>query len=310
MQFLGRGSFIRDKDSFIGTYVSTSEKINNIKLSGGYFYGLYASSDSSIEQYDNGMPTEWVYDESSGNKISITTMLATFDGNVNASPSAIDIQAINCLRIKKRRKNSTDDWETLYEQPIVVESDFNFSITDYLCRNNCDYQYNIIPVKNGIETYMDNVIDIHSSYDGIYFTNGKEQYGTLFDIKSDYNRKTSSSTVQPINSRYSVSIKNGHVNYSTGNINARLLKMDNCDVDLDGNYEYRKSAVDFLSENEVLVFKNYDGFAAIVSIGDEISESFEDVPLAPKISFSWEQIGDIDNYNDLRDNGLIGGDNK
>lgn len=309
MQFLGLGSFLRDKDSFIDTYVPTSKEITNVKLSGGYIYGLYASSDPSVEQYDGGMPTEWVYDNSSGNKVSITTMLATYDSTCNASPSEIDVQAIDSIRIKRRIKNSNQDWQTLHEQPITVEADFSFNFTDYLCKNNCDYQYNIVPVKNGIETYMNNVIDIHSSFDGIYFTNGQEQYGTPFDVKTDYARKTSSSTVQPINSRCPISIKNGYLNYSTGNVNGRLLKMDeNCNVDLDGNFEYRKNAVDFLSENEVLVFKNYDGFMAIVSIGDEISESFEDVPLAPKISFSWTQIGDADNYNDLKDNGLIGGD--
>ena len=308
MQFLGRDSFLRDENSFIDTYVSTSKEITNIKLSGGYIGGLYASSDPSVEQYENGMPSEWVYDKSSGGVISITTMLANFDGTCNASPSEIDIQAVDYIRVKRRIKDSNENWITIYEKPINVESDFTFEIKDYLCKNNCTYQYNIASVKNGSETYTNDIIEVHSSFYGVYFTNGKEQYGTPFDIKSDYSRKTSSSTVQPINSRYPVSIKNGYVNYSSGSVTGRLLKMDeNCKPDLDGNYQYRKNAVDFLSENETLVFKNYDGFMAIVSIGDEISESFEDVPLAPKISFSWEQIGDADNYDDLKNNGLIGG---
>lgn len=309
MQFLGLNSFIRDKDSFIDTYVSTSKEITNIKLSGGYLFNLYASSDSSIEQYDEGMPTKWVYDETSGNKISITTMSATFDNSCNASPFEIDVQAIDCIRIKKRLKNSNQDWQTLYEQPITVETDFSLNFTDYLCKNNCDYQYNIVPVKNGVETYIDNTIDVHSSFGGVWFTNGQEQYGTPFDVKSDYARKTSSTTAQPINSRYPVSIKNGYLNYSSGNVSGRLLKVDeNCNINLDGNFEYRKNAVDFLSENETLVFKNHDGFMAIISVGDEISESFDDIILAPKVSLSWTQIGDADDYDELKNNGLIGGE--
>lgn len=308
LQFLGLGSFLRDKDSFIDMRVSTSREINNVKLSGGYMRGLYASADPSVEQYNNGMPSEWVYDTSTGGAVSVTTMLAKFNGTCNASPSEIDVQNINYIRIKRRIKGSSQKWITIYEKAIDAVADLTFEIKDYLCRNNCTYEYNIVSVVNGSETYTNNIIEVYSSFDGIYLTNGKEQYGTYLDTKCDYSRKTSSSTVQPINSRYPVSIKNGYVNYSSGSVTGRLLKMDeNCEPDLDGNYQYRKNAVDFLSENETLVFKNYDGFIAIVSIGDEISESFEDVPLSPKISFSWEQIGDADNYNDLKDNGLIGG---
>lgn len=309
LQFLGLNNFLKDKNSFVYRYKSTSNKVSSLKLSNGYIYGLYVSSNTSESQYENGMPEKWEVDESNGNFLNITILMANYNDTCNASNFDIDTNSIDSIRIKKRIKNSNDEWYTIYDHPISATTNFNFNFTDYLCKHNCDYQYNIVTVKNGIETYMNNVIDIHSSFDGIYFTDGKEQYGTSFDIESDYSRKTSSSTVQPINSRYPVIIKNGYVNYSTGNVTARLLKIDkNCDVDLNNGYQYRKEIVDFLSESGALVFKNYDGLMAIVSIGDDISEKPSDYYLAPKISFSWTQIGDADDYSDLRDNGLIGGD--
>ena len=309
MQFIGLDNFLKDKDSFLYQHVTLDNNITNIKMSGGYIHSLYASKDTSLAQYDNEVPTEWEIIRDGTETRYITLLLANYDGTCNASPSDIDTNNIDAIRIKRRIKNSNGNWETFYEKKITATADLNFTFTDYLNKNNCDYQYNIVLVKNGTETHINNIIDVHSSFDGIYFTDGKAQYGTIFDIESNYVRKISSSTVQPINSRHPVTIKNGHVNYSDGSITARFLKVDeNCDVDLENNYQYRKEVVDFLSESNVLVFKNYDGLIAIVSIGDEISEQFSDHYLAPKISFSWTQNGDAENFNELRLYGLIGGD--
>lgn len=300
MQFLGLGNFIHDKDAFTFFHIPINSILVDVKLSDGYFQGLYASSDPSLEQYSDGTLPSW-----DGN---ITVMRTDFNGTCNVNKSQIDIQAIDGLAIKKRIKDSNSKWETLYIHPVADIADFNFTFEDYLCKNNCKYQYNIVPVANGIETYFNNVVDVYSYFYGVYLTDGKLQYGTHFDIQSNYNRKTSSSTVQPINSRYPISIKNGQLNYSSGSINARLLKMnDDKSFDLYNGYEYRKEVVDFISQNRVLVLKNYDGLMAIVSIEGEISEDFGEHYLAPKISFSWTQIGDADDFKQLNNLGLIQG---
>ena len=299
MQFIGLHNYFLDEDAFLYQYATPDLEINNIKLSSGIFEAFYVSSNPSPGQYDGGMPG-WKDD---------TVMRTDFMNTCSANKSQIDLQAIDGLAVKKRKKlkdSYGEKWETVYIQPVKSESDFNFTFTDYLCRNNCDYQYNIVPVANGIETYANNVIDVRSSFNGIHLTDGHVQYGTTFDIQSNYSRKTSSSTVQPINSRYPVTVKNGLLNHSSGSITARFLKMNDDDTaDTDNGYIYRKEVVDFLSESHALIFKNYDGFIGIIAIENDISEDFGEHLLAPKVSFSWVQTGDAEDYKQLKGFGFI-----
>lgn len=299
MQFIGLHNFLLDRDAFLYQFVNSDSAITNIKLSSGILEAFYVSSNPDTEQYDNGLP-EWDDD---------TIMRTDFINTCSPNRSQIDLQAIDGLAIKKRKKinNAYDGkWETIYIQPVENRADFNFTFTDYLCKNNCDYQYNIVPVANGIETYTNNVKEVHSSFNGIYFTDGHMQYGTPFDVQSNYSRKTSSSTVQPINSRYPVTVKNGLLNYSSGSITSRFLKMNDDDTaDTDNGYSYRKEVIDFLAGSPILVFKNYDGFIGIISIENDISEDFGEHYLAPKLSFSWVQVGDAEDYEQLKGFGLI-----
>lgn len=298
MQFIGYGSFIKDKDAFLYYNVTMDTPINAISLSGGYFGAFYVSSDASLAQYDNGMPNTW--DEAS------TIMKTDFNNTCNVNESMIDLTAIDGIAVKRRINKPDEKWQTMYIQPIKDVADFNFTFVDYFCKNNCDYQYNLLPVKDGKETYLDYIKDVHSCFNGIHFTDGKSQYGSTFDITSSYNRHTSSSTVIPINSKYPVAIKNGHLNYSSGNVTIRFLKMDDTDMpDMENEFDYRTDIIDFLSESNILVFKNYDGFIAIISIENEISQDFGDYYLAPKISFSWIQTGDAEDCLQLRNFGLI-----
>lgn len=303
MQFVGLGNFIRDGDSFLYHDVTVSPNVTSIKLSDGYFMGLYVSSDPSLEQYGDGVLPEWNDDT--------TILSADFDGTCNGNKSEIDLQTIDGIVIKKRRKDSTQKWQTMYVHNIGENIDVDFTYIDYLCRNNCDYQYRIAPLSNGNETYndMNLVVDVRSEFDGSYFTDGIVQYGSRFDNQGNYSRNTSTTTIQPINSKYPIAIKNGHLNYSKGSITMRLLDMDEHDMtDVNVGYYYRSRIIDFLSDSRVLVFKNYDGFMAIVALDGEISEDFSEYYLAPKMSISWTQVGDAEDYKQLKRFGFIRGD--
>lgn len=304
MQFLGY-SFIYDEDAFLYNHVTIPSEITSIELSDGCFDGMYVSSNSDFDI--DSFPTKSDYWNED------TIMYTDFSTTCNANKSKINLTTINGLVIKKLDiGNPKAKWETLHIHPVNKEADINFEYTDYLCRTNREYKYNIIPITNGIETYMNNETDvIKSVYDGIYVTDGHTQYGTILDIDSKHPRKTNTSILEPINSRYPVSVKNGMLNYSTGSVTARFLELDdNCNIkDLENNYYYQEKIMDFLSESYALVFKNYDGFMAIVAIDGEISDDPSDYSPAPKLSFNWTQIGDADDYKQLADYGFItGGD--
>ena len=304
MQFLGH-SFIYDEDAFLYNHVTVSSEITSIELSDGCFDGIYVSSDSNFE-IDN-FPNDSDYWNDND-----TIMYTDFSKTCNANKSKIDLSAIDGLVIKKLDVgNPKAEWQTIYIHPVNKEANMNFEYIDYLCRTNRKYKYNIIPITNGIESYMNNEILVESVYDGIYVTDGRTQFGTILDIDSKHPRKTNTSILEPINSRYPVSIKNGMLNYSAGSVTARFLELDNnCDIkDLEHNYYYQEKIIDFLSESYALVFKNYDGFMAIVAIDGEISDDPSDYSPAPKLSFNWTQIGDADDYEQLADYGFItGGD--
>ena len=303
MQFLGY-SFIYDEDAFLYNHVTVSSEITSIELSDGCFDGIYVSSDSDFKLDNFPNDSDYWNDD--------TIMYTDFSKTCNANKSKIDLSTIDGLVIKKLDVNNPKaEWQTIYIRPVNKESNMNFEYIDYLCRTNREYKYNIIPITNGIETYMNNEVSVKSKYDGIYITDGHTQYGTILDIDSKHPRKTNTSILEPINSRYPVSIKNGMLNYSTGSVTARFLELDDdCNLkDLENNYYYQEKIIDFLSESYALVFKNYDGFMAIVAIDGEISDDPSDYSPAPKLSFNWTQIGDADNYEQLADYGFItGGD--
>lgn len=303
MQFLGY-SFTYDEDAFLYTHFFVSSEITSIELSDGNFYGIYMSSnpDFDIENFPD--ESDFWGDD--------TLMYTDFSTTCNANKSKIDLNVINGLAIMKLDMNNPKaEWQTIYIHPVNKEKDIDFEYVDYLCRNNREYKYNIVPAINGVENYVYNETSVKSIYDGIYITDGHTQYGTILDIDSKYSRKTNTSTLEPINSRYPVSVKNGMLNYSTGSVTARFLELDdNCELkDLEHNYYYQEKIMDFLSESSALVFKNYDGFMGIVAIDGEISDDPSDYSPAPKLSFNWTQIGDADNAEQLVDYGFItGGD--
>ena len=303
MQFLGY-SFIHDEDAFLYNHVTIPSEITSIELSDGCFDGIYVSSNSNFDI--DGFPTESDYwDED-------TIMYTDFSTTCNANKSKIDLTAIDGLVIKKLDVgNPKAEWQTIYIHPVNKEANMSFEYIDYLCRTNREYKYNIVPITNGIETYMNNEVSVKSEYDGIYITDGHTQYGTILDIDSKHPRKTNTSILEPVNSHYPVSVKNGMLNYSIGSVTARFLELDdNCEIkDLKHNYYYQEKIIDFLSESYALVFKNYDGFMAIVAIDGEISDDPSDYSPAPKLSFNWTQIGDADDYEQLADYGFVtGGD--
>ena len=309
MQFIGYGSFIQDKDAFLYYNVTMDTPITTITLSGGQINGIYVSSDPSLEQYDNGMPDTWETTTVDNKIVDVTLLMAKFKNTCNAGSIDIDLNSISGLAIKRRINKPNAVWQTLYVCPVSDMSDFSFTYIDYLCKNNCEYQYNIVPVINETETFSDNIVSVKSQFEGVYFTDGKSQYGSTFDNESSYDRVTNTSTVQTINSKYPTVIKNGCINYSKGSLTTRFLKMDtSCEfADLDNGFDYREEVINFLSDNHALVFKNYDGFIAIVSATEDgtFSENFSEHYLAPKLSLSWIQIGDADDCNQLRQYGLI-----
>lgn len=291
MQFLGLGSFLHDENSYQYTYEYThvGMDINNILISDGCY--------SNIELKDND---------------DTKVLEVIFNNTANPVSNVIDLSTVTDLIIKKRKKGSSLPWQTIYTKPVSLLSDnLEFSYNDYLCKNKQWYEYKMIPVINGVEQNDYNIISVFSDFRGIYFTTGYEQKGSQFDISSSYDRVTSNSVVQTINSKYPTVIKNGIVNYSKGNITVRFLKLTDDEEygDLDNNYKYRSDIIDFLIEHNVIVFKNYDGFMAIISIEDgNISEDFSEMAesLIPKQSFNWVQIGDADNYDELSKYGLSG----
>lgn len=303
MQFVGY-SFLHDQDAYTYEYVTLDNSYSDVVLANGIYTALYVSNDTSLTQYNNGMPA-W------GDN---TVMRSDFNDSCNVDESNIDLSQVEAIIIKKRKVGSKTPWKTLVTIPITIYNEnISFEYIDYMCRSNCYYEYNIVPVINGEEQVSaDNIIRIFSDFSGVYFTNGNEQIGSRFDIDTKYDRATSNISVQTINSQYPTVIKNGHMNYSKGSVTVRFLKLTDDEEygDLENNYKYRSSIIDFLIENNIIVFKNYDGFMAIISLEDgTISEDFSEMAesLIPKQSFNWIQIGDADNCDDLVKFGLTEG---
>lgn len=182
MQFVGLGSFYSDRnsESLSTTHVSD---ISIVELSNAKFDCLYFSTDTTLEQYETGMPEEWQKEIHDDSIIDMTLLMTHFNNTCNASSVGFDVGNVNKLIIKKRINNVGENWNNYFIQHITCADDFKFSFYDRYCDCKTSYQYCIVPVSGDIEMDVNTILDIYSDFEGWYLADMDEFYGSKFNLK-------------------------------------------------------------------------------------------------------------------------------
>lgn len=263
--------------------------VTAIQIFDGTYNHLFLSSDTSLTV--NNFNDEWNYD---------TKMNADFESNLSAGNSAFSLKTTDNVVIR-RRELGVVKWTTIYVKEINNINDFDIHFVDKYARASTEYEYCVSSFINGIEnSYV--IQNIYSDFEGYYITDKDCLYGTIYDLDGcDTSRIITKSTLELLNSKYMSVVSNSSLNCDSGSITGTFLKLDdNCErPNLQTSLKYRNDIKDRLANHKPLILKVQDGRIWMISVTGEISDTKREHPDIRQISFSWVEIGDVNDMKTL-----------
>lgn len=272
------------------------ENITNIELKNGYYDDLYVTKAVEFEISDT-IPEDWDFD---------TVLWAKFDQSTSAGNIDWSLESVSHLILKVRERNSFI-WRTIFTKEIKTVSDFVINYPDYLAASGQPCEYAIVPVLYGTEGEYA-ISEITPHFDKMFLIEGNTVWATdLTDGFCDTTRNIPSSTVELLNSRYPMFVRNTIANYDTGNCSASFVPMVNevaCEPAYDKEYDYQRikyqrEFMDFLSDGIPKILKLPDGRLWIIQVTPNPTDSADTVYNNRNISFSWVEVGDVNSEEDL-----------
>lgn len=286
--------------------------IQNGKFKHVNVYNQYNSTLNNVE------PTSWQNE---------FIMDVDFNDGISGGSVGNLLGVANKLLIKRRLANVYSDvsegWITIAEVSVSTASELRFTIYDYTCKCNTEYEYVIIPTliqeQGGlnieVETSITNDstrLSVMSEFDKIYICSTNDARaiyaGAAFDTTTT---ERLSGVHQPLGNKYPIVITNSEINYHTGGVQGTILnkgygrndvvtgemtELNRLDI-----IEARKDFDDFITRGEPLIIKDWNGNIWLTMVTDSPLYSWVNewgMGLG-SISFSWTEIGDVENQIDL-----------
>lgn len=272
------------------------KNINYISLSDGLYDDLYATKATDFE-IENTVPTDWDFD---------TVLYAKFNTNTNAGNVDWNLETVSHVILKSRNEDEFT-WNTLYTKEIHDVDDFVINYPDYLVASGETKEYAIVPVLYGTEgNYASTTIT--PTFDKMFLIEGDTVWGTaITDGFCDTTRNIPSSTIELLNSKYPIFVRNTIANYDTGSCTGSFVptkRDDECNLafDAEDNYRrisYQKDFMDFICDGIPKILKLPDGRMWIVQVTPNPTDTADSVYQNRNISFSWVEIGDVNSEEDL-----------
>lgn len=235
-----------------------------------------------------------------------TILFAQFNNTLLAGNISFYVNEISYLRIKRRVKG-TLEWSILYEKKIRSAKDLSLSWNDITAKSGVTYEYAIVPVFDKVEGSF-YINEITSDFCGLFILDMDNVFATQLDVSISEKRSKPRIVINTINRKYPFVISNGKNDYDSGSVSAQFLEYNPTDDswDIDGSYNYVKNFKDFVNNGRAKILKYEDGRAWLIEISSsDVVDTEDDKHLQIHTSFDWTEIGDIDNTDDLYNNGLI-----
>ncbi len=275
---------------------ASMEEIHYIALKNGIFDDLYISKAVDFELTDT-CPEEWNFD---------TILWAKFSGNANAGNVDWNLETTSHLILKSRNEGEFK-WKTIAVKEIHSTEDFVINYPDYLTASGQTVEYAVVNVLYGAEgNYA--TTKITPKFSQMFLIEEGIVWGTeITDGNCNTTRCIPSSTVELLNSRYPVFIRNTLANYDTGTCTGSfvpLMDEDGCELAYDDQHDYQrikyqKAFMDFLTDGIPKILKLPDGRLWIIQVTPSPSDSAKTRYNDREISWSWVEIGDVNSEEDL-----------
>lgn len=272
------------------------DAIDHIELKNGIYDDLYISKSADFELTDH-CPDEWDFD---------TVLWAKFNGNANAGNVDWNLETTSHIILKSRNEGEFK-WKTIAVKEVHSISDFTINYPDYLIASGQTVEYAVVNVLYGSEgNYA--TTKITPKFSRMFLIEDGLVWGTdITDGQCNTTRCIPSSTVELLNSRYPVFVRNTIANYDTGTCTGSFVPFmdeEGCELayDMQHDYQrikYQKEFMDFLTDGVPKILKLPDGRLWIIQVTPNPSDNAKTRYNDREISWSWVEIGDAGSEEDL-----------
>ena len=296
-QFIGY-NFFSDGDA-LNNAPSNIDGITNIRLQNA-IYNHFNITRNTSTTVSTTIPTSWDYD---------TILDANFNGNIDGGNVNFLIEQISAIKIK-RRVQGEFNWLTLKTIPVSTVEDLTFIFNDLLNKNNITYEYALVPVIEGVEgDYLIN--SILSQFNGVFIGDAETIYKFLYEVKYDNNQRNQQIGIfQVLGQQFPIFVANGSLSYESGSVTATILNDDfeqTGVIDRTAITKQKNAIKDFLTNRKAKVLKDWNSNEWLCIVNDNVNVTYkENYGMGiPVITFNWTEIGQVDNQQDLYNNGII-----
>lgn len=272
------------------------ENINYVELKNGIYDDLYITKATDFD-ITHECPREWDFD---------TILWAKFSGNTNAGNVDWNLENTTHIILKSRTEGNFQ-WKTIFVKEVYSSEDFVINYPDYFVASGQPVEYAIVPVLYGLEgTYASTKTT--SKFSKMFLIENDTVWGTdITDGFCDTTRNLPSSTVELLNSRYPIFVRNSIANYDTGNCTGSFVPIANeesCELAYDSEYDYQrikyqKEFMDFICDSIPKILKLPDGRLWLIQVTPNPTDTANQTYNDREISWSWVEIGDVNSEEDL-----------
>ena len=274
------------------------DNITRVELSNGWYDDLRITHNVE-EELSSEVNQDWDWD---------TILHAKFDDNIGAGHVLWNFDTVSHLLIK-RKKVDDFKWITLEVHKIETIEDFNIRNIDKTAKPNYQYQYAAVPIKNGVEDFY-SICDIEVKSNCLVIIDRDSIWQT--NITDNYLDSTSvvpNTVVETMYETYPTIVRNTNANYETISVNASFYPSDEngCAIVIDDDakrIDYSDKAKMFLRNGKAKILKSEDGRCFLGYVTTPPTDTADSDYRNRKISFSITEIGNIENEQDLYDNGF------
>lgn len=269
--------------------------INYVELKNGIYDDLYITKATDFA-LNGECPKEWDFD---------TVLWAAFHNTTNAGNVDWNLETTSHI-VLKSRTDGRFKWKTIAVKEIHSIGDFTMNYPDYSVASGQSVEYAVVPVLYGSEGIYSST-KTASGFEKMFLIEGGTVWGTeITDGFCDTTRNIPSSTVELLNSRYPVFVRNTIADYDTGNCRGSFVPLDeeSCEYAYDSKQDYRrikyqKEFMDFLCDSVPKILKLPDGRLWLVQVTPNPADTADQGYNDRKISWSWVEVGDVNSEEDL-----------
>ena len=288
-------------DSFLPKYSDVSLPSNGyyrLELQNAIFDAIEGFDD--ISKIYSSAKEEWSYN---------CIINGEFRNDLEAGNIDTNGQDVKYILFQKRKIDELQ-WNTIakldYDKAIKL-----YQIMDYYIENAQPYEYCIVPLTATVQGDRSEVVEITPDYDGIWLTDSQNNIKLFYNLEQgDVEFTKPRSSTETLGGKYPIVTYSGNLDYKKGTVRAMVLSDASMGGEIDIYQEKinRNNIVNFLKSWKPKLYRNSTNgeMMMIATINNpKFSHNNDLVGQIGTISFDFEEVGDITNDTDMRNNGFI-----